>query len=321
MGVLDSAVSPQQWGAVVDYDGKSWTPWIPDKFVVHWGGSPVRVGAEQGIRAEEEAQLRSWEYFHMEVQGWLGIAYNWAIGNSGTLYRLRGENRSAATSGDEEPDGIPENHEGIAVVFIIGLGQLASDAALDTFRLFYAERGLGAGIDRVIRHKDASATTCPGDQLSEWVAAGEYADDLEGENVLSIGATGPAVTDFQSALQRWAEAEGLPDPLPEFGADGDFGSETQAAVQTFQEAKQLGVNGSIDGVTGALLAPFILETATDHDHDGQYAKPHNHSKFLQVEDIVTVKRQVLHARLDDAGKPTVAERDAVVQVQVRGENA
>lgn len=119
-------MSPSEWGATVDYDTKSWTPWVPDKLVVHWGGSAVRSDAADGVPSEEEAQLRSWGSFHINTQGWLGIAYNWAIGNSGTLYRLRGENRSAATSGDEEPDGIPENQEAIAVVFMIGLGQLAS---------------------------------------------------------------------------------------------------------------------------------------------------------------------------------------------------
>lgn len=321
MGVLDNAVAPSDWGAVVDYDTKSWTPWVPDKFVVHWGGSPVRSGAVDGVPSEEEAQLQSWEYFHMEVQGWLGIAYNWAIGNSGTLYRLRGENRSAATSGDYEPDGIPENHEGIAVVFIIGLGQLASDDALDTFRLLYQERGLADGITTVIRHKDTTSTSCPGDQLSDWVSAGEYAGEVEGENVLSIGATGPAVADFQTALQRWAEAEGLPDPLPEFGADADFGEETKAAVETFQTAMELTATGSIDGVTGSLLAPYILESGGDHNHDGEYAKPHGHAKYLQVEDVTTEKRQVHYSHLDDAGKPTVGERTAVTKVIVRGDEA
>ena len=320
MGVLESAVSPQEWGAVVDYDTKSWTPWVPDKLVVHWGGSSVRSGAADGVPSEEEAQLRAWEYFHIEVQGWLGIAYNWAIGNSGILYRLRGENRSAATSGDEEPDGIPENHEAIAVVFIIGTGQLASESALATFRLLYQERGLAQGIDRVTRHKDSAATSCPGEQLSDWVAAGGYADDTEVENVLSIGASGPAVADFQVALQRWAEAEGLPDPLPNFGADADFGEETKAGVETFQTAKLLTASGSIDGVTGALLAPYILESGGDHNHDGEYAKPHGHGQYVKVGEIATEKRQVHFSYLDGKGKPTVGERLAVIDVNVRGES-
>ncbi|HSF85005.1 MAG TPA: N-acetylmuramoyl-L-alanine amidase [Acidimicrobiia bacterium] len=300
-------MSPSEWGATVDYDTKSWTPWVPDKLVVHWGGSAVRSDAADGVPSEEEAQLRSWGSFHINTQGWLGIAYNWAIGNSGTLYRLRGENRSAATSGDEEPDGIPENQEAIAVVFMIGLGQLASEPAFDTLRQLYAERGLAEGIDRVIRHKDSSATTCPGDQLSDWVAAGGYAEETEGVNVLTIGDTGEGVADFQKALQRWAAAEGLPDPLPMFGADADYGDETKVAVEIFQGQKGLTVTGSIDGVTGALLSPFLLTTATDHVHD----------QYLEVGDLATVKREVHYSYLN-AGRPTVGERAAVVAVTAKG---
>lgn len=109
-------VSPAEL-ARVTYDSKNWIPWTPDKWVNPFGGravSRIYDGAER-----ETAVLRAWEWFHLS-NGWLGIAYNYAIGQSGTLYRLRGEQRSGAKSGDADWDGKPENHEAWAVVFILG---------------------------------------------------------------------------------------------------------------------------------------------------------------------------------------------------------
>jgi hypothetical protein len=70
----------------------------------------------------------------------------------------------------------------------------------------------------------------------------------EAEMALSKGAGGPAVTTFQIALLNHD-----PDSLPRFGSDGDFGNETVAAVQAFQDEAGLPVTGSIDGITAAML--------------------------------------------------------------------
>lgn len=163
------AVSPRAWGATIDYDTKTWRPWNPDKYVLHYGGDAVR-GADDGP-GREQAVLRAWEHYHVNSKGWQGIAYNYAIGQSGTLYRLRGENRSGATSGDYEPDGIPENHEARAVVFILGGVQEPSEAALDTFRQMWAADPMP-----VIGHRQASTTgtLCPGTHLMRFIQGKEY---------------------------------------------------------------------------------------------------------------------------------------------------
>lgn len=185
------AVSPSAWGAIVDYDSKNWTPWMPDKYVIHWGGDPVRSDAASGNVEGEKAQLRSWENFHINGRGWLGIAYNWAIGNSGTLYRLRGDNRAGATRGDYEFDGIPENHEAVAVVFIIGDGQSPSEAALATFQHIWHTEPL----EPVIGHRDVfeegkggTKTQCPGNELAAWIDSESYkqGETPETENTMTI---------------------------------------------------------------------------------------------------------------------------------------
>jgi peptidoglycan hydrolase-like protein with peptidoglycan-binding domain len=70
----------------------------------------------------------------------------------------------------------------------------------------------------------------------------------EDENVLGNGAEGKAVTLFQERLRVWD-----PDALPQWGADGDYGEETEAWVRRFQADLGLDVTGSIDGVTAAVL--------------------------------------------------------------------
>lgn len=229
------AVSPAGWGAQVDYDAVTWTPWVPDKWVLHWGGTPVTGSAAAGDVAAERAQLRIWENHHKNILGWLGIAYNWAVGNSGTLYRLRGDNRSGATAGDAEPDGIPENHEAVAVVFIVGSGQTVTAAALDTFRgMFVAVPELST----VTGHKFVAlgpgygtSTTCPGPQLSAFITNEDYR--TPGGPAMPVGYPidendDPASIRFMQNVLNSAFGAGLT-------VDGVWGPLTTAAIEEHLE--------------------------------------------------------------------------------------
>lgn len=159
------------WGQQVNHADGTLSPWTPDKWVVHYAGAEQKY-AYDGVEREKR-YLRAYENYHLS-KGWVAIAYNYAIGMSGTLYRLRGENRSGATSGDYEDDGIPENHEARAVLFIMGGNQIPTDAALQTFSEFWLDDPMD-----VIGHSDVrgeSFTACPGDFLRKWVHEGGYLD-------------------------------------------------------------------------------------------------------------------------------------------------
>jgi len=82
-------------------------------------------------------------------------------------------------------------------------------------------------------------------------------DDLfggeENEMNLSKGDKGAAVVSAQEALLAWKA-----DSLPRYGADGDFGSETEAAVQAFQTEMGLSSSGVVDGLAMGLLATFVI---------------------------------------------------------------
>ena len=64
---------------------------------------------------------------------------------------------------------------------------------------------------------------------------------------LRLGSTGDAVREMQQLLLRAGES------LPRWGADGDFGSETLAAVRSFQRKHQLAVDGVCGKCTWARL--------------------------------------------------------------------
>lgn len=68
------------------------------------------------------------------------------------------------------------------------------------------------------------------------------------ETVIRLGSTGRGVQAIQQALYD------LGFPLPVFGADGDFGSETEAAVKAFQRANPpLADDGEVGDLTMAAL--------------------------------------------------------------------
>lgn len=66
---------------------------------------------------------------------------------------------------------------------------------------------------------------------------------------LSRGDHGTAVTAMQRALLAWDQT-----CLPEWGADGDFGGETEAALKAFQASEGLPVTGVYDEATRKMLA-------------------------------------------------------------------
>lgn len=78
---------------------------------------------------------------------------------------------------------------------------------------------------------------------------------FDNERLLSVGSRGNAVTKLQQALVD----AGF--PLPKFGVDGIFGSETRTAVRDFQQASGILVDGLVGPQTmGALDTHFIGPT-------------------------------------------------------------
>jgi len=75
---------------------------------------------------------------------------------------------------------------------------------------------------------------------------------------LAVGSTGTAVTEMQEKLMA------LGYELPEYGADGDFGAETETAVKKFQSDRGLNVTGKYDAQTDAALNTAVEAMSATH---------------------------------------------------------
>jgi hypothetical protein len=95
---------------------------------------------------------------------------------------------------------------------------------------------------------------------------------VQEDQMLTHGDAGAAVRTIQQALLDRDRTA-----LPRFGADADYGDETETAVEAFQAAHDLQPTGTVDGLTAALLldaarGEVVLETTeldviTTVDHD------------------------------------------------------
>lgn len=132
---------------------------------VHWVGAPVSATT----RTAEMALLRGIQNYHIATKGWRDIAYSFAIGQSGTVYELRGwETAGGHTSGTNPLTGLNNNFNGLGVCFLIGPGQLPSQAALDSMAEL-VDTGLAHGVPKIIKpHSFVSSTgtQCPGPDLT-----------------------------------------------------------------------------------------------------------------------------------------------------------
>lgn len=236
--------------------------WHPSIFVIHWGGytNPGYFSVLLEQIAYEMKILRGWQRYHMQTRGWSDIAYNYAVGNSGMIYELRGTHRPGATK--------YHNDSAIAVVWIGGKGHTISDAAYATMaRIMQENPDIPVSYHRAFRQ-----TECPGDTWINWVKNKGYLADIVSAPVVSpttgeynmhtlergdgfdskgTGALRTAVKAAQAMLadRGFLDANTTDDTC---GIDGLFGSGTEAAVIGFQ--------GSVDKlITDGVIGPLTWE--------------------------------------------------------------
>jgi len=151
---IDFDFDQADWGAKKIFaDNALHGSWEPTQWVIHYGGNAVTRGFS-GVQREKQV-LRIYERSHLS-RGWQAIAYNYAVGNSGKAYRLRGENRPGATK--------YANKFTRAILWIGGKGQEPSSAARETIA-----RIVSSNSDPVYPHSYYRPTNCPGDYWREWI--------------------------------------------------------------------------------------------------------------------------------------------------------
>ena len=170
------AVAPRDWGAQVDYD--SWTDQVHDKdaIAIHHGGGGDYPAANQPFSTEqEESLLRKWEGYHLS-KGWRGLGYGYAIGMTGTVYRIRGWNNYGAHLGDIDGDAVANNKEIVPVVLLMSGNSNRHTPSEDMLAGFHRLRGYledteGVGLP-LFGHREVQTdkgTACPGPNNMAWI--------------------------------------------------------------------------------------------------------------------------------------------------------
>lgn len=106
------------------------------------------------------------------------------------------------------------------------------------------QRAAGIGVDGVVgpqSRRAMEAALAPAPSPSPSPSPSHNARSMADTVILRRGSTGAAVTRWQRDLRDWNSSA-----LPRFGADGDFGAETEDWTRRFQRAAGI----SVDGVVG-----------------------------------------------------------------------
>lgn len=126
------------------------------------------MGKSVGVltAAQETSRLRGWRNYHVGTLGWSDIGYNYAIGQSGRVYSLRGDRVAAHAVG--------HNSRTVGVLFIVGDNEALTPAAQASFRALRAtlrKRGCGSGL---WGHTEMSgnSTRCPGPYIMADIRSG-----------------------------------------------------------------------------------------------------------------------------------------------------
>lgn len=240
-------VSRADWGARAPRSTVAIGTPSPELWLHHSAGS------ESG-----GAGVRAIQNFHMDTRGWTDIAYSFLVDRDAlTVY----EGRGAGIRG-----GHTFGHNTISHgLCVMGNFEVSSPSNALVARIADLVRhGHGRGwwpAQLSGGHRDVRATACPGHNLyGEITEINRLAiiDDMEDPMSVRPGDTGEAVRKFQTALLNWSAQA-----LPRFGADGDYGAETETWITNFQVGQDLTTTGVVDGVTAALLLEFrpdITET-------------------------------------------------------------
>jgi hypothetical protein len=123
------------------------------------------------IEAIQKA-LRGWQSYHMDTRGWSDIAYQIAVDVHGNTYGLRGLRYRSGANGDADV-----NLRFGAFLLIIGDRETPSPAMIRTVRArVAAHRNLFPQSHRIVGHRDVrpEPTACPGDIVSDLIAAGAF---------------------------------------------------------------------------------------------------------------------------------------------------
>lgn len=172
--------------------------------VVHWNGP--------GMGAYSRAQVAgivagTWDY-HVKQNGWADIAYNYSVDRYGEIWTGRGDRKWNAASGTTDA-----NTNYLAVECLCGVGDVFTGEMMQAIDRIAAAYVASGRTPKAYRHRDVTATACPGDEIAAYVAA---LSDRMASAAPDLGiASAPSIPKAMAGAgaPTLPEAEYLPDYL------------------------------------------------------------------------------------------------------------
>ena len=144
------------------------TPHTIDRLTIHHAGSQAGVTGP--------GQIRGWQDWHMNGQGWPDLAYHIVVGVDGRIY----EGRDPAFRGDT---GTAYDTTGHLLVVLEGNFEVEQPTAAQLASLksvlAWASERYGVAPDTISGHGDHAATLCPGRHLEAIIHSGQLAADVQ----------------------------------------------------------------------------------------------------------------------------------------------
>jgi len=164
---LLSVISRESWGALAPRIGEM-TPHTIDRLTIHHTGTQTEVTGP--------GQVRGWQDWHMNGQGWPDLAYHVVVGVDGHIY----EGRDPTFRGDT---ATPYDTTGHFLVVLEGNFEVEQPTAAQLTSLkavlAWASERYDVAPDTISGHGDHAATLCPGRHLEALVHSGQLAADVQ----------------------------------------------------------------------------------------------------------------------------------------------
>lgn len=215
-------------------------------------GHEVRTGDPEGIVLHHaDAKRASVETVHgwHKGNGWIGIGYHFYVRKDGSIYRGRPENWVGAHTYGHNSTKLGICAEGNYETETMGEAQ--KKAIIELLDYLFGKYGNL----KVYKHKDLSATACPGKNYPFEAIVNGAKETEKGENTVNVtlnvlkrGSKGEQVTALQRMLFAMGYKLGTNNPF-----DGDFGPKTDAAVRHYQGKYGLVVDGIVGEKTWTKL--------------------------------------------------------------------
>lgn len=169
-------VTRESWGAAPP---KSVTPLDPRRIDTIFTHYTAADADEQSDHAFCAKRVRGIQRFHQETRGWNDIAYSFVFCKHGYIFEGRGWDVYTAATGNDNNHSLAFCFLGDDSINRDDVGELGREGLIDLHRAAWARYGSL----KFKGHRDAMQTTCPGDQLWQFVHSRDFKKLVEGRKI------------------------------------------------------------------------------------------------------------------------------------------